>query len=134
MLGTYPDLRVVLMSATIDTSMFSDYFNNCPVLEVGGRLFPVQGTLVNGQFCSAVELMNFWLPSEYFLEDIIELLDFIPPVKEDKKKGKKVVEDDDGEDNCNLMCDTSQYSLTTQRAMAQLCEREISFELIVVSS
>ena len=67
------------------------------------------------------------------MEDIIQLLDFIPPVREDKRKGKKPVEEDNGEDNCNLICDTNQYSLTTQRAMAQLCEKEISFELIVVS-
>jgi ATP-dependent RNA helicase A len=27
MVHTYPDLRVVLMSATIDTTLFSEYFN-----------------------------------------------------------------------------------------------------------
>ena len=59
MLTTYPDLRVVLMSATIDTSMFSDYFNNCPVLEVGGRLFPVQGMAVGNQFTQHLELYLF---------------------------------------------------------------------------
>ena len=68
------------------------------------------------------------------MEDVIELLDFIPPVREERKKGKRVIDnDDEEEDNCNLICDTSQYGLTTQRAMAQLCEKEISFELIVVS-
>lgn len=41
MVHTYPDLRVILMSATIDTSMFSKYFNNCPVIEVPGVTFPV---------------------------------------------------------------------------------------------
>lgn len=40
----YPEVRVVLMSATIDTSMFAEYFFNCPVIEVFGRTFPVQGT------------------------------------------------------------------------------------------
>ena len=43
MVRAYPDLRVILMSATIDTTMFSDYFGNCPVMEVEGRSFPVQG-------------------------------------------------------------------------------------------
>ena len=42
MVKTYPDLRVVLMSATIDTTLFSEYFGNCPVLEVEGRTFPVE--------------------------------------------------------------------------------------------
>lgn len=40
----FPDVRIVLMSATIDTSMFREYFFNCPVIEVFGRTFPVQGS------------------------------------------------------------------------------------------
>ena len=28
MVHTYPDIRVVLMSATIDTTLFSEYFGN----------------------------------------------------------------------------------------------------------
>lgn len=43
MVYTYPDVRVILMSATIDTTLFSKYFNDCPVIEVPGRAFPVQG-------------------------------------------------------------------------------------------
>jgi ATP-dependent RNA helicase A len=52
MIQIYPDIRVILMSATIDTSLFSEYFNNCPVIEVVGRTYPVQ---------------------EYFLEDIVQM-------------------------------------------------------------
>lgn len=40
----FPEVRVILMSATIDTSMFRQYFFDCPVIEVFGRTFPVQGT------------------------------------------------------------------------------------------
>lgn len=39
----YPDVRIILMSATIDTTMFKEYFFNCPVIEVHGRAHPVQG-------------------------------------------------------------------------------------------
>ena len=46
MLKEYRDLRVVLMSATIDTDLFVRYFSNCPVIEVGGRMHSVQGTTV----------------------------------------------------------------------------------------
>ena len=35
------DLRVVLMSATINTQMFADYFA-AKVIKVPGRLFPIQ--------------------------------------------------------------------------------------------
>ncbi|KAJ2662501.1 hypothetical protein IW148_002925 [Coemansia sp. RSA 1199] len=37
-----PDLRLVLMSATIDVSLFSMYFDNCPVIDIPGRTFPVR--------------------------------------------------------------------------------------------
>lgn len=37
-----PDLKVVVMSATIDTDKFSRYFGNAPVLTVPGRVFPVE--------------------------------------------------------------------------------------------
>lgn len=36
-----PDLRVILMSATINADMFSEYFGNCPRLEIPGIAFPV---------------------------------------------------------------------------------------------
>ncbi|KAJ8256636.1 hypothetical protein COCON_G00187880 [Conger conger] len=37
-----PDLRLVLMSATINIKLFSSYFHSAPVLQVPGRLFPIQ--------------------------------------------------------------------------------------------
>ncbi len=36
------DLKVVITSATIDTEMFSQAFGGAPVVEVSGRLFPVE--------------------------------------------------------------------------------------------
>ncbi|XP_050306805.1 dosage compensation regulator isoform X2 [Anthonomus grandis grandis] len=115
MIHTYPDLRVILMSATIDTTLFSKYFNNCPVLEIEGRAFPVQ---------------------QYFLEDCIELTGFVPPLDTKKKnKGKKDDEGDedtvadDTEENLNT-CIDPKYSVQTRNAMARLNEKEISFELM----
>uniref|UniRef100_A0A1A8BN18 DEAH (Asp-Glu-Ala-His) box polypeptide 34 n=2 Tax=Nothobranchius kadleci TaxID=1051664 RepID=A0A1A8BN18_NOTKA len=37
-----PNLRLILMSATINIKLFSEYFNSAPVLQVPGRLFPIQ--------------------------------------------------------------------------------------------
>lgn len=45
MVYNYPDLRVIFMSATINTDMFSNYFNHCPVIDVEGRCYPVKGKL-----------------------------------------------------------------------------------------
>ena len=37
-----PELKVVLMSATVDANRFSSYFHDAPILTVPGRTFPVQ--------------------------------------------------------------------------------------------
>lgn len=42
MVNMYPELRVVLMSATVDTSLFTNYFGSCAVIALEGRNFPVQ--------------------------------------------------------------------------------------------
>uniref|UniRef100_A0A8C9T1T9 RNA helicase n=1 Tax=Scleropages formosus TaxID=113540 RepID=A0A8C9T1T9_SCLFO len=103
----YPEIRIILMSATIDTTMFCDYYFNCPIIEVFGRTFPVQ---------------------EYFLEDCIQMTQFVPPPMDKKKKEK---DEDGGEDdtNCNAVCG-DEYSPDTKHSMAQLNEKETSFELI----
>src|SRR4051795_5124317 len=37
-----PDLRVIITSATIDPQRFSRHFNDAPVIEVSGRMYPVE--------------------------------------------------------------------------------------------
>ena len=34
-------LKVIAMSASLDIDMFQKYLNDCPVIEVSGRTFPV---------------------------------------------------------------------------------------------
>ncbi|NWU99713.1 DHX9 helicase, partial [Upupa epops] len=104
----FPEIRVILMSATIDTSMFCEYFFNCPIIEVFGRTYPVQ---------------------EYFLEDCIQMTQFVPPPKEKKKKEKDEENGEDEDTNCNLIC-SDEYGPETKNSMAQLSEKETSFELI----
>lgn len=51
------DLRVILMSATLNAGLFSSYFGHgVPVLEIPGRTFPVQ---------------------QFFLEDILDMSRFV---------------------------------------------------------
>lgn len=111
MIHMYPDLRIILMSATIDTTLFSNYFNNCPVIEIPGRSYPVQ---------------------QYFLEDCIQLTNFIPPLDSKKRKSRDTDDlpmEGEPEENLNKIIDM-QYSIQTKNVMAQLNEKEISFELI----
>ena len=37
-----PDLKVIVTSATIDAQRFSEHFDGAPVIEVSGRLYPVE--------------------------------------------------------------------------------------------
>ncbi|KAF1614038.1 UNVERIFIED_CONTAM: putative ATP-dependent RNA helicase DHX34, partial [Eudyptes pachyrhynchus] len=41
LLPARPDLKLVLMSATININLFSGYFGGAPVLQVPGRIFPI---------------------------------------------------------------------------------------------
>ncbi|CAK9165419.1 unnamed protein product [Ilex paraguariensis] len=50
-----PKLKVILMSATVDSHMFSHYFGHCPVITAKGRTHPV---------------------STYFLEDVYENINY----------------------------------------------------------
>lgn len=36
------NIKVVLMSATMDSNLFSNYFNKCPMLDIPGAMFPVK--------------------------------------------------------------------------------------------
>ncbi|PIA37828.1 hypothetical protein AQUCO_03000397v1 [Aquilegia coerulea] len=42
MLPLYPHLRLILMSATIDSERFSQYFGGCPIIRVPGFTYPVK--------------------------------------------------------------------------------------------
>eukprot|EP00803_Ostreobium_quekettii_P011048 evm.model.scf_1675.3 EVM.evm.TU.scf_1675.3 scf_1675:21405-33493(+) len=51
-LPAHPKLKLVLMSATLQHELFSEYFGGCPILHVEGRTFPVE---------------------DFYLEDILRL-------------------------------------------------------------
>lgn len=37
-----PDLKIIITSATIDTTRFSEHFDGAPIIEVSGRTYPVE--------------------------------------------------------------------------------------------
>ncbi|GLJ39839.1 hypothetical protein SUGI_0814530 [Cryptomeria japonica] len=65
LLHSQPDLRLILMSATLDAEKFSKYFNNCPIIRIPGFTYPVH---------------------TYYLEDVLTLVGF-------SKDGKSVNND-----------------------------------------
>lgn len=41
-IGKRDDMKLILMSATINLELFKEYFNGAPVIQVPGRLYPIQ--------------------------------------------------------------------------------------------
>ncbi|XP_030482564.2 DExH-box ATP-dependent RNA helicase DExH6 [Cannabis sativa] len=52
-LPSYPHLRLILMSATLDADRFSQYFGGCPIIRVPGFTYPVK---------------------TYYLEDVLSII------------------------------------------------------------
>jgi len=120
LLSKRKDLKVILMSATVDTDRFSRYLNNAPVLNVPGRTFPV---------------------TTKFLEDVIELTKFTIEERDarNNKSSKYNDEWDDSLDeesnensNPTLTIDAlSNYSKETKTTLSRINEYQIQYELIV---
>lgn len=53
-------LKVILMSATVDSSLFSGYFGGCPVITAQGRTHPVTSYFLEDIY----ETINYHLPSD----------------------------------------------------------------------
>ena len=51
------DLKIIITSATIDTDKFSKHFNNAPIIEVSGKLFPVNIHYLNEEMAN-VDLLE----------------------------------------------------------------------------
>lgn len=49
----YGELKVLVMSATLDATKFQEYFHNAPLLSVPGRTFPVEVFYTGEQTSSA---------------------------------------------------------------------------------
>ncbi|XP_071513449.1 3'-5' RNA helicase YTHDC2-like isoform X3 [Panulirus ornatus] len=57
-LPKFRHLKLLLMSAALDVNLYAKYFNNCPVIDVPGRCYPVK---------------------EYFLEDVLKYTSYQTP-------------------------------------------------------
>ncbi|XP_069004357.1 ATP-dependent DNA/RNA helicase DHX36 isoform X2 [Embiotoca jacksoni] len=68
LLNLRDDLKVILMSATLNAEKFSKYFDNCPMIHIPGLTFPVE---------------------EFLLEDIVEMTRYGPQNKDRRPSWKK---------------------------------------------
>ena len=106
-----PELKVILMSATVNAEQFSKYLDGAPIMNVPGRTFPVDTK---------------------YLEDAIEVTNY------GSDRGYSTTkQDEDGEDGAEgnsdstAKSDLSGYNVKTRNTLAQFNEFRIDYELIV---
>ncbi|KAF1967534.1 P-loop containing nucleoside triphosphate hydrolase protein [Bimuria novae-zelandiae CBS 107.79] len=110
---TRPELKVVLMSATVDANRFSSYLNGAPVLTVPGRTFPVQ---------------------TQYLEDAIELTHYTATANNKATNASDVSDNEDEQapsDKTVIANKLSGYSAATRNVLAEYDEYAIDYELIL---
>ena len=108
-----PELKVILMSATVDAARFSRYLNNAPILNVPGRTFPVQ---------------------TQYLEDAIELTHYAGSAEDARKNGNSSGDDDDEEitsEKSGIPSKLPGYSAATRNVLSTYDEYAIDYDLIV---
>jgi ATP-dependent RNA helicase DHX29 len=110
-----PDLKVVLMSATVDADRFSKYLDGAPVLRVPGRTFPVQVQYLE----DAVELTGYSLDNGQ-QEKLTDLDD-------DVDVGDAPLSDSAKAENTKML---RGYTSKTRNTIAQIDEYRIDFELV----
>ncbi|KAL1640105.1 hypothetical protein SLS58_007219 [Diplodia intermedia] len=108
-----PELKVILMSATVDADRFSKYLDGAPIVTVPGRTFPVQTK---------------------FLEDAIELTHYDVKTQKNSYADQEAAEDDEDSAEGNKSGtggNLQGYSAATRNALKEYDEYRIDYELII---
>jgi ATP-dependent RNA helicase DHX29 len=110
-----PDLKVVLMSATVDAERFSKYLDGAPVLNVPGRTFPVQVKYLE----DAVELTGYSIDNGQ-KEQFTDLDDEVDT-------GEVAISEAAKAENTKSL---RGYNAKTRNTIAQFDEYRIDFDLV----
>jgi ATP-dependent RNA helicase DHX29 len=112
LLDRRPELKVILMSATVDANRFSKYLNDAPILTVPGRTFPVETR---------------------YLEDAIELTRYTASSGGARQEARTSDNDDDEitSDKSGIPSKLPGYSPATRDALSTYDEYAIDYDLIV---
>ncbi|KAF2759957.1 ATP-dependent RNA helicase A [Pseudovirgaria hyperparasitica] len=106
-----PDLRVILMSATVDAQTFSRYLGDAPILNVPGRTFPV---------------------NTRYLEDAIEFTHYKKKNDDAGREGSSSDDDDPGTESMSGIPKNLQgYSIATRNSLQEYDEYRVDYNLIM---
>lgn len=106
-----PDLKIVLMSATVNAQKFATYFDNAPVLNIPGRTFPVTVNYLEDAIEETTDIKTSDNTAE--VEDIASPMESEDELPQALHKG-----------------DLSQYSAHTRARLADFNEFHLDYELI----
>tara|TARA_B100000212_G_scaffold215192_1_gene162723 strand:- start:28532 stop:32476 length:3945 start_codon:yes stop_codon:yes gene_type:complete len=126
-----PDLKIIITSATIDTDKFSQIFENAPIIEVSGRVYPVDiiyaplEELLDGEeeytFLNGITESVDRIIEEFGHGDILAFL----PTEKDIRETKRRLEGRLG-NRCSVLPCYGQLSNTDQQQIfTQLPRRKI---------
>ncbi|KDR85121.1 hypothetical protein GALMADRAFT_131855 [Galerina marginata CBS 339.88] len=123
-----PDLKVILMSATVDADKVSSYFGNCETLQVPGRTFPVDVQYLE----DAIEYTKWSIsensPYARRIHDKYYKGKNRPEWTEDIPSPDEEEEDDNKNRNLKL---EKRYSAETATTLNTIDERLIPYDLIL---
>ncbi|XP_056634981.1 ATP-dependent RNA helicase DHX30-like isoform X1 [Diorhabda sublineata] len=75
-----PNLKLIVMSATIDTDMFKNYYNGAPVIEIPGFTYPVERFFIDNlndlDLTKTKTMCESYAPSVVH-EDVVKVIDYI---------------------------------------------------------
>ncbi|OJJ67465.1 hypothetical protein ASPBRDRAFT_136048 [Aspergillus brasiliensis CBS 101740] len=108
-----PDLKLILMSATLEAQRFSTYLGGVPVLNIPGRTFPVEMKFLE----DAIEMTNYRL-----LENESNTVE--------EETDELALETVQGDTAGSLMASLDGYSKQTKETVANLDEYRLDYQLI----
>ncbi len=109
------DIKIILMSATLDAEMFSNYFKTkqgqAPIISIPGFTYPI---------------------SEYYLEDVLEMTRISSDSLETRQKGKKSksMKEEEAKKKEELQMIYSGYSPQTRDVLSSINEEKIDFGVL----
>ncbi|KAL4071050.1 P-loop containing nucleoside triphosphate hydrolase protein [Scleroderma citrinum] len=132
-----PDLRIILMSATVDADKFSNYFGGCPILRVPGRTFPVDVRFME----DAVECTGWSISEDSPYAKRFHSKFYKNRSRTDWEDATLLVPDDEDVDDDKALIDEDSsstatkleksYSPQTEKTIKLFDERIIPYEFIV---
>ncbi|ESW32487.1 hypothetical protein PHAVU_002G326400 [Phaseolus vulgaris] len=120
-----PDLRLILMSATLNAELFSSYFNGAPTMHIPGFTFPVRAHFLEEILeRTGHRLTPYNQIDDYGQEKTWKMQKQAQAFRKRKSQIASAVED------ALEVADFKRYSLRTQDSLSCWCPDSIGFNLI----